>query len=85
MSGIALSLAIPAAPGALGTYEVGVAIATSLGYTAEQGLAAILLMRVITTFPPALAGLVSLFILQIRPGELVQAAEEPAPAVDPAQ
>ena len=64
MSGIALSLAIPAAPGALGTYEfVGVAIMTSLGYTAEQGLAAILLMRVITTFPPALAGLVSLFIL----------------------
>jgi glycosyltransferase 2 family protein len=86
MSGIALSLAIPAAPGALGTYEfVGTAIITSLGYTAEQGLAAILLMRVITTFPPALAGLVSLFILQIRPGELVHAAEEPAPAVDPAR
>ena len=85
MSGIALSLAIPAAPGALGTYEfVGIAIITSLGYTAEQGLAAILLMRVITTFPPALAGLVSLFILQIRPGELVHAAEEPAPAAEPA-
>ena len=85
MSGIALSLAIPAAPGALGTYEfVGVAIITSLGYTAEQGLAAILLMRVITTFPPALAGLVSLFILQIRPGELVHAAEEPPPAAEPA-
>jgi hypothetical protein len=28
-------------------------------------------------------GLVSLFILQIRPGELVQAAEEPSAAVEP--
>jgi uncharacterized membrane protein YbhN (UPF0104 family) len=78
LSGIALSLAIPAAPGALGTYEaVGTAIVTSLGYSAELGLATILLMRFITVFPPALAGLVSLFILQIRPGDIVHAAEAP--------
>src|ERR1700675_533487 len=52
LSGIALSLAIPAAPGAIGTYEfVGVAIITGLGYTPEQGLATILLMRILTTFP----------------------------------
>ena len=68
LSGIALSLAIPAAPGAIGTYEfVGVAIITGLGYTPEQGLATILLMRIITTFPPALIGLVSIWALHVRP------------------
>ncbi len=76
-SGIALSLAIPAAPGALGTYEfVGVSIVTALGFTPEQGLATILLMRILSTFPPAIAGLVSLWILQVRPSALVDAAEE---------
>jgi len=79
LSGIALSLAIPAAPGALGTYEfVGVAIVTSLGYPAELGLATMLLMRLITVFPPAIAGLVSLFVLQVRPGDIVHAAEHAA-------
>jgi uncharacterized membrane protein YbhN (UPF0104 family) len=78
LSGIALSLAIPAAPGALGTYEfVGTAIVTSLGYPAELGLATILLMRFITVFPPALAGLVSLFVLDVRWGDIVHAVESP--------
>jgi uncharacterized membrane protein YbhN (UPF0104 family) len=78
LSGIALSLAIPAAPGALGTYEfVGTAIVTSLGYPAELGLATILLMRFITVFPPAIAGLVSLFVLDVRPGDIMHAAETP--------
>jgi uncharacterized membrane protein YbhN (UPF0104 family) len=82
-SGIALSLAIPAAPGALGTYEfVGVAIVTSLGFTPEQGLATILLMRVLSTFPPALAGLISLWALQVRPRAIAEAAEEPERPVD---
>lgn len=71
LSGIALSLAIPAAPGAIGTYEfVGTAIVTGLGYTPEQGLATILLMRVITTFPPALIGLVSIWALHVRPSAI---------------
>ena len=71
LSGIALSLAIPAAPGAIGTYEfVGVAIITGLGYTPEQGLATILLMRIITTFPPALIGLVSIWALHVRPSAI---------------
>jgi uncharacterized membrane protein YbhN (UPF0104 family) len=88
MSGIALSLAIPAAPGALGTYEfVGTAIVTSLGYPAELGLATILLMRFITVFPPALAGLVSLFVLDVRWGDIVHAAESPdeVAATEPAR
>ena len=77
LSGIALSLAIPAAPGAIGTYEfVGVAIITGLGYTPEQGLATILLMRIITTFPPALIGVGSIWALHVRPGAIV---EEPGP------
>ena len=88
LSGIALSLAIPAAPGALGTYEfVGTAIVTSLGYPAELGLATILLMRFITVFPPALAGLVSLFVLDVRWGDIVHAAESPdeVTATEPAR
>ena len=72
LSGIALSLAIPAAPGAIGTYEfVGVAIITGLGYTPEQGLATILLMRIITTFPPALIGVGAIWALHVRPDTIV--------------
>jgi uncharacterized membrane protein YbhN (UPF0104 family) len=87
LSGVALSLAIPAAPGAIGTYEfVGVAIITALGYTAEEGLATILLMRIVTTFPPALIGLGATWALHVRPGSIahpsepkeVSAGEEPA-------
>jgi glycosyltransferase 2 family protein len=76
LSGIALSLAIPAAPGAIGTYEfVGVAIITGLGYTPEQGLATILLMRIITTFPPALIGLVSIWALHVRPSAIAASGD----------
>jgi hypothetical protein len=75
LSGVALSLAIPAAPGSLGTYEfVGVTIVTSLGYTPEQGLATILLMRLLTTVPPALLGVVALWALQIRPAAILRPA-----------
>lgn len=82
LSGIALSLAIPAAPGALGTYEfVGVAIITGLGYTPEQGLATILLMRIITTFPPALIGVGAIWALHVRPGSIVESAESAVVAI----
>ena len=81
LSGIALSLAIPAAPGALGTHELfGVAIITGLGYTPEQGLATIFLMRIITTFPPALIGLVSIWALHVRPDAIAGSAEVAADA-----
>jgi len=76
LSMIALSLAIPAAPGSIGTYEfVGVTVLTSLGSTPEQGLATILLMRLVTTFPPAFAGLVAALILQVRPRSISEPAE----------
>jgi glycosyltransferase 2 family protein len=72
LSGIALSLAIPAAPGSLGTYEfVGVAIITSLGFSPEQALAVMVLMRVVTTFPPVISGVISLLALQIHVRALV--------------
>jgi uncharacterized protein (TIRG00374 family) len=78
MSGIALSLAIPAAPGSLGTYEfVGVAIITSLGYSAEQALAVMVLMRVVATLPPVISGVISLVALQIRVGSLVASGADP--------
>jgi uncharacterized protein (TIRG00374 family) len=78
MSGIALSLAIPAAPGSLGTYEfVGVAIITSLGYSAEQALATMVLMRVVTTLPPVISGVISLVALQIRVGTLAASGADP--------
>lgn len=80
LSGIALSLAIPAAPGSIGTYElVGKTIIIGLGYTPEQGVAAILLMRIITTFPPALLGLVAAVLLHVRPDAI---ARSTAAAVD---
>jgi hypothetical protein len=34
-------------------------------------------MRFITVFPPALAGLVSLFVLDVRWGDIVHAVESP--------
>jgi uncharacterized membrane protein YbhN (UPF0104 family) len=72
VSAVALSLAIPAAPGAIGTYEfVGVAVLTSLGSSPELALATMLLMRMITTLPLIGAGIVSLWALQLRPSALV--------------
>lgn len=79
VSAVALSLAIPAAPGAIGTYEfVGVAILTSLGYSPELALATILLMRVLTTVPLIGAGIMSLWMLQLRPSTLVRSRVIPA-------
>jgi uncharacterized protein (TIRG00374 family) len=72
VSVVALSLAIPAAPGAIGTYEfVGVAVLTSLGQSPELALATILLMRLMTTVPLIGAGIISLWALQIRATSLV--------------
>jgi uncharacterized protein (TIRG00374 family) len=81
LSGIALSLAIPAAPGSIGTYElVGKTIIIGLGYTPEQGVAAILLMRIITTFPPALLGLVAAVLLHVRPDAIARSTAAPVGA-----
>ena len=75
LSAIALSLAIPAAPGSIGTYEfVGVTVLTSLGHSPERALAAIVLMRAVGTLPPAALGVVSAWVLHIRPAVIVGTA-----------
>jgi uncharacterized protein (TIRG00374 family) len=58
MGTLALSTSIPAAPGSVGTYElVGVAVLTQLGAAPAPALAAVVLMHVVATLPPALTGL----------------------------
>ena len=75
MSAIALSLAVPAAPGSLGTYEfVGVVVLTSLGHSAERAFAAIVLMRAVSTFPPIALGIVATWLLHLRPGAILETA-----------
>jgi uncharacterized membrane protein YbhN (UPF0104 family) len=79
MSAVALSLAIPAAPASLGTYEfVGVTVLMSLGYAAEQSLATMVLLRAVSTFPAILLGLVSTWLLHLRPSAIL-ASNEAAP------
>jgi glycosyltransferase 2 family protein len=84
-SGIALSLAIPAAPASLGTYEfVGVVILTGVGASPEQGLATILLMRLVSTLPLSVLGLAAVWILHVRPAAIFAPASAPdlVPDVD---
>jgi uncharacterized protein (TIRG00374 family) len=79
LSAIALSLAIPAAPGSLGTYEfVGVTVLTSLGHSPERALAAIVLMRAVSTLPLIGLGVIAAWVLHIRPAVIVGTAAAPA-------
>jgi glycosyltransferase 2 family protein len=83
MGAVALSMAIPAAPGSLGTYEfVGVAVLTSLGITPELALATILLVHLIATLPPALAGLVVAWHLHFRIGAIADSRGVAARPID---
>jgi uncharacterized protein (TIRG00374 family) len=76
---LALSTAIPAAPGSLGTYEfAGVAALGILGIGPSQALAATVLIHVIAALPPALLGLVATLILHVRIGEIEAAASASA-------
>jgi uncharacterized protein (TIRG00374 family) len=76
-SGIALSLAIPAAPSSLGTFEfAGVLILTSFGASAEVALATVLLVRLVTNVPLAIVGLVVTWATHLRPGALLATAAE---------
>jgi uncharacterized protein (TIRG00374 family) len=76
---LALSTAIPAAPGSLGTYEfVGVTALGILGIGPSQALAATVLFHVIATLPPALLGVASTLILHVRIADLQTAGSVPA-------
>jgi uncharacterized protein (TIRG00374 family) len=78
---LALSTAIPAAPGSLGTYEfAGVTVLGILGIGPSQALAATVLIHVVATLPPALLGLVATLVLQVRVGDVEAAASAPVSA-----
>jgi uncharacterized protein (TIRG00374 family) len=67
MSWIALSTAIPAAPGSVGTYEfVGVSVLTMLGQDPASALAAVVMLHIIGTLPVALVGLIMTLVLHLR-------------------
>ena len=64
---IALSTAIPAAPGSVGTYEfVGVSALTLLNQDPGSALAAVVLIHAVGTLPGALIGLVMTWALHVR-------------------
>ena len=64
---LALSTAIPAAPGSLGTYEfVGLATLTGIGIPAEPAIALVVLVHLVATLPPALAGLALTSVLHLN-------------------
>ena len=59
MSCIALSTAIPAAPGSIGTFEfVGVTVLSALHQDPSASLAAVVLLHAVVTIPPSMVGLV---------------------------
>ena len=67
MGALALSTAIPAAPGAVGTYEfVGLTVLAHLGAPPEAALACVVLVHLAATLPPALAGMVTTWLLHVR-------------------
>jgi uncharacterized membrane protein YbhN (UPF0104 family) len=71
MGALALSTSIPAAPGSLGTYElVGVAVLAPFGAESAPALAAVVLMHVVATLPPALLGLAVFMRLHLRVTDL---------------
>lgn len=82
MGALALSTAIPAGPGSVGTYEfVGVTVLVSMGFPAEPSLAAVLLVHLFAALPPAIAGLGALWAYHVRIGSLV-GQSGPAPLSD---
>lgn len=75
---LALSTAIPAAPGSLGTYEfAGVTVLGILGIGPSQALAATVLVHIIATLPPALLGLTATLVLHIRIADVEAAGSVP--------
>jgi uncharacterized protein (TIRG00374 family) len=88
MAWLALSTAIPAAPGSVGTYEfVGVfVLVTVLGQDRNAALAAVVLLHVIGALPSALVGLVMTWVLHVRVWRLegTTAPATAAPAAAPA-
>ena len=67
MGALALSTAIPAAPGSIGTYEfVGLTTLTGIGVAPEPAIALVVLIHLIAILPPALAGLAMTVVLHLN-------------------
>ena len=76
-AGLALSLSIPAAPGALGTYElVGMTILAGMGVPREQSLAIVVIHHAVVLIPPTLIGIVATWVFQVRVSDAASAADE---------
>ena len=76
---LALSTAIPAAPGSLGTYEfAGVTVLGILGIGTSQALAATVLIHFMALVPSALLGLVATLVLHVRIADIEAAGSVPA-------
>jgi hypothetical protein len=72
---VALSLAIPAAPASLGTFEfVGTTVLASFGATPEAALVTTFLVHLLVTVSNSTAGLVAAWALHFRVREVAQAA-----------
>ena len=81
-AGLALSLALPAGPAFIGTYElVGLTILSALGMPAGPALATIVVHHAVVAIPPALAGILAMWLLHVRVASLPSQGEE-ALAVD---
>ena len=73
MGALALSTAIPAAPGSIGTYEfVGLTTLTGLGVAPDPAIALVVLVHLVATLPPALAGLAATAVLHLRVVDLTR-------------
>jgi uncharacterized protein (TIRG00374 family) len=66
ISAMTLSTAIPAAPAAIGTYEfAGTALLTAFGLSPHTALAAVIVVHLVATVPPALIGLGATLVLHL--------------------
>ena len=76
---VSLSTAIPAGPGSLGTYEfVGVTVMASMGIGADRAFAAIAMVHVLVTLPPAVVGLVATWRRHLGVGRILELDAEAA-------
>ena len=83
-AGLALSLAVPAGPASLGTYElVGLTILSGLGMPAGPALATVVVHHAVVAIPPALAGIVAMWVLHVRVSSLPSDPADALTAEDP--
>ena len=82
MGGLALSTALPVAPGSLGTYEfVGVAILTSFGIAPEAALATVLLVHAMALLLPATLGLGAAWLVHFNVRDVISYPAADSPGV----